>query len=75
MKLRFSNMKSAVWLMLLLIVPLQMLATELGEVGKRIATLPGVSRVETLKSTQFPEKYVCFIQQQLDAKDATMGNF
>lgn len=75
MKLRFSNMKSAMWLMLLLIVPLQMLATELGEVGKRIATLPGVSRVETLKSTQFPEKYVCFIQQQLDAKDATKGNF
>lgn len=44
MKQRFSNMKSAVWLMLLLIVPLQMLAAELGEVGKRIATLPGVSR-------------------------------
>ena len=34
-----------------------------------------MSDVETLKSTHFPEKYVFFIKQQLDAKDASKGSF
>lgn len=61
--------------MLLLIMPLQIIAAELGEAGKRLAALPGVSDVETLKSKLFQEKYVFFIKQQLDAKDASKGNF
>ena len=56
-------MKPALWLMLLLILPLQMIAAELGEAGKRLAALPGVSNVETLKSKHFPEKYVFFIRK------------
>ena len=68
-------MKPALWLMLLLILPLQIIAAELGEAGKRLAALPGVSNVETLKSKHFPEKYVFFIKQQLDAKDASKGSF
>lgn len=73
---RMSSVKSAFGLMfLLLILPLQILAAELGEAGKRLAALPGVSDVETLKSTHFPEKYVFFIKQQLDGKDASKGSF
>ena len=64
MKLRFLKL-----MLLLFILPLQMLAAELGVTGKQLAALPGVSNVETLKSTHFPEKYVFFIKQQLDAKD------
>ena len=40
-------MKPALWLMLLLILPLQMIAAELGEAGKRLAALPGVSNANT----------------------------
>ena len=73
---RMSSVKSAFGLMLLLLIlPLQILAAELGEAGKRLAALPGVSDVETLKSTHFPEKYVFFIKQQLDGKDASRGTF
>lgn len=73
---RMSSVKSAFGLMLLLLIlPLQILAAELGEAGKRLAALPGVSDVETLKSTHFPEKYVFFIKQQLDGKDASKGSF
>ena len=60
---------------MLLIMPLQAMAAELGEAGKRLAALPGVSKVEALKTTLFPEKYVFFIRQQLDAKDASKGYF
>ena len=70
LKLRFLKL-----MLLLFILPLQMLAAELGEAGKLLAALPGVSDVETLKSTHFPEKYVFFIKQQLDAKDASKGSF
>ncbi|MBS7366673.1 MAG: aminopeptidase, partial [Prevotella sp.] len=56
-------------------MPLQAMAAELGEAGKRLAALPGVSKVEALKTTLFPEKYVFFIRQQLDAKDASKGYF
>ena len=70
LKLRFLKL-----MLLLFILPLQMLAAELGEAGKLLATLPEVSDVETLKSTHFPEKYVFFIKQQLDAKDASKGSF
>lgn len=70
MKLRFLKL-----MLLLFILPLQMLAAELGVAGKQLAALPGVSDVETLKSTHFPEKYVFFIKQQLDAKDASKGYF
>ena len=39
-----KSLESACLLMLmLLILPLQMLAAELGEAGKRLAALPGVS--------------------------------
>ena len=58
MKLRFLKL-----MLLLFILPLQMLAAELGVAGKQLAALPGVSNVETLKSTHFPEKYVFFIKQ------------
>ena len=75
MRHSFFRMKSALWLVLLFILPLQVLATELGEAGKRLAALPGVSKVEALNSKYFPEKYVFFISQQLDAKDASKGNF
>ena len=64
MKLRFVRL-----MLLLFILPLQILAAELGVAGKQLAALPGVSDVETLKSTHCPEKDVFFIKQQLDAKD------
>ena len=75
MKNSASIMKSALWLMLLLVLPLHIIAASLGEVGKRLASLPRVSNVETLKSKHFQEKYVFFINQLLDAKDASKGNF
>ncbi len=50
-----KSLKSACLLMLL-ILPLQMLAAELGEAGKRLAALPYVSKVEPLQSTCFPRK-------------------
>ena len=61
--------------LLMIALPLHLLAMELGEAGKRLAALPGVSHVEPLKSSQFSEKYVFFIQQQLDHKNAQAGNF
>ena len=75
MKKSILGLRSALWLVMLLIMPLQALAAELGEAGKRLAALPGVSKVEALKTTLFPEKYVFFIRQQLDAKDASKGYF
>lgn len=69
------SVKSALWLILLLLLPLQIIAAELGEAGKRLTALPGVSDVESLKSKHFQEKYVFFIKQQLDAKDSAKGNF
>lgn len=75
MKKSILGLRSALWLVMLLIMPLQALAAELGETGKRLAALPGVSKVEALKTTLFPEKYVFFIRQQLDAKDASKGWF
>lgn len=56
--MRHSRLYRKLWLTLLLIIPLQMMAAELGEAGKRLAALPGITGVETLKSTHFPEKYV-----------------
>lgn len=73
--MRHSTLCRKLWLTLLLIIPLQMMAAELGEAGKRLAALPGITGVETLKSTHFPEKYVFFINQQLDANDPSKGNF
>lgn len=76
MKQKTFRVKSVLLLtLLLLVLPWQMMAAELGEAGKRLAALPGVSSVEPLKSTQFAEKYVFFIQQQLDAKNPQAGNF
>lgn len=75
MKKSILGLRSALWLVMLFIMPLQALAAELGEAGKRLAALPGVSKVEALKITLFPEKYVFFIRQQLDAKDASKGWF
>lgn len=75
MKKSILSLKSALWLVMLLIMPLQAMAAELGEAGKRLAALPGVSKVEALKTTLFPEKYVFFIRQQLDAKNASKGYF
>ena len=69
------SVKSVLWLILLFLLPLQIIAAELGEAGKRLSALPGVSDVETLKSKHFQEKYVFFIKQQLDAKDAAKGSF
>ena len=74
-----KRMKSLRWPIVLMalffILPLQMMAEELGQAGKLLASLSGVSNVETLKSSQFPEKYVFYIKQQLDAKDASKGSF
>lgn len=76
MKQKLMQWRSALVLVtMLLMLPLQMLAAELGEAGKRLAALPGVSDVEALESTTFPEKYVFFIKQQLDGKDASKGTF
>lgn len=73
---RMKSLRWAIVLMaLLFILPLQMMAEDLGQAGKLLASLPGVSNVETLKSSQFPEKYVFYIKQQLDAKDASKGSF
>ena len=46
MRKSFLSTKTALSLVLSFILPLQMLATELGEVGKRLAALPGVSNVK-----------------------------
>ena len=35
------SVKSALWLILLLLLPLQIIAAELGEAGKRLTALPG----------------------------------
>lgn len=76
MKQKLMQWRSALVLVtMLLMLPLQLLAAELGEAGKRLAALPGVSDVEALESTTFPEKYVFFIKQQLDGKDASKGTF
>ena len=56
MKLRFLKL-----MLLLFILPLQMLAAELGVAGKQLAALPGVSNVETLKSTHL---WLAFHQEQ-----------
>ena len=61
MKKSSSITRSALCLILLLIMPLQIIAAELGEAGKCLAALPGVSDVETLKSKLF--------------QDASKGNF
>lgn len=47
MRKSFLSTKTALSLVLSFILPLQMLATELGEAGKRLAALPGVSNVNT----------------------------
>lgn len=71
-----KKVKSTLVLMMLMAaLPLQLLAAELGEAGKRLAVLPGVSQVEPLKSNHFAEKYVFFIQQQLDPKNPAAGSF
>ena len=70
-----KRLHSLVLTALLLIFSLQMIAAELGEAGKRLAALAGVSNVEALKSSCFPEKYMFYIQQQLDAKNPAAGNF
>lgn len=48
MRKSFLSTKTALSLVLSFILPLQMLATELGEAGKRLAALPGVSNVKRL---------------------------
>ena len=47
MRKSFLSTKTALSLVLSFILPLQMLATELGEAGKRLAALPGVSNVKS----------------------------
>ena len=70
------KVKSTLVLMMLMVaLPLQLLAAELGEAGKQLAALPGVSQVEPLKSSHFAEKYVFYIQQQLDPKNPSAGSF
>ena len=54
MRKSFLSTKAALSLVLSFILPLQMLATELGEAGKRLAALPGVSNVDTLESAHCP---------------------
>ena len=71
MRKSFLSTKTALSLVLSFILQLQMLATELGEAGKRLAALPGVSNVETLESAHFPEKYVFFIRQRRTHPKAT----
>lgn len=69
MKQKLMQWRSALVLVtMLLMLPLQMLAAELGEAGKRLAALPGVSDVEALESTTFPEKYVFFTSNSLTAR-------
>jgi len=40
-----------------------------------ISSLPGVSKVERLKSEAFKDKYVLFVEQPLDHKNPTAGTF
>lgn len=49
--------------------------TSLGEAGKLLVSLPGVSQVSRLQSEHFKEKYVFFLRQQLDAKNPSAGQF
>lgn len=64
-----------VLMMLMLALPLRLLAADLGEAGKRLTALPGVSQVEPLNSSHFSEKYVFFIQQRIDPKNPAAGSF
>ena len=62
-------------LIVALALPMGMKAADVTELGRRLSLLPGVSGVERLESSKFDEKYVFFINQQLDAKNPSAGNF
>lgn len=59
----------------LLLSSVQMTAAELTALAKRLQQLPDVSQVERVESSQFPEKYVFFITQPLDAQRPCQGTF
>lgn len=62
-------------LLVALVLPLNLTATEVGELSMKLQQLPGVSGVEKIESTCYPEKYVFFIRQNLDAKRPEAGIF
>lgn len=67
---------SVVWLMMLwLLSTVQMTAAELTALAKQLQQLPDVSHVERVESSQFPEKYVFFVTQPLDAERPCQGSF
>lgn len=59
----------------ILFTPLRITAAELTALAKQLQQLPDVSKVERIESSQFPEKYVFFITQPLDAQRPCMGTF
>lgn len=46
-----------------------------GELKEKLATLKGISRIETLASDHYAEKYVVRIDQPLDPKHPEVGSF
>ncbi|HRT84728.1 MAG TPA: hypothetical protein P5523_08825, partial [Bacteroidales bacterium] len=40
-----------------------------------IASMPGVSGVERLKTDQFKDKYLLFVEQPIDHKNPDLGSF
>lgn len=46
-----------------------------GELKEKLAALKGISRIETLESDQYAEKYVVRIDQALDPKHPEAGSF
>lgn len=56
---------------LLLLVP----ALYAGELDTALLRLPGLTRLDTLASGEFTEKYVCFFRQPLDHRHPEKGTF
>lgn len=75
MKKECKILSVALLLIAVLLSPLHLTAAELTELAKRLQTLPDVSHVERLESSQFPEKYEFFITQPLDAERPCHGSF
>ena len=64
-------------LSLLLALPLQaaIFTDTLSVLGQQLQSLPGISDVTSLQTTQKGEKYQLFIDQPLDMTQPAAGNF
>ena len=65
------------WAVLILLLPFQFVqAADIPtELQKKLQSLPGISNVKPMESDAYPEKYVLFIDQQLDPHHPEAGNF